>query len=104
EGVEGGMEHERGVRAVLSEPAARPVPDITRDELLELIRRLSTAAGEEHEQIFWLRLLEANVPDKRISGLMFWPGDYFGDGNNSRNLSPEEILDIALAAGRQGGA
>jgi hypothetical protein len=72
--------------------------------LLELIRRVSTAGAEEHEKIFWLGLLEANVPDKRISGLIFWPGEYFGDGNNSRELSPEEILDIALAAGRQGSA
>jgi hypothetical protein len=104
QGIYGGMEHDTWVRAVLSGPAVRPVRDITRDELLELIRRVSTTGAEEHEQNFWLELLEANVPDKRISDLIFWPGEYFGDGNNSRQLSPEQILDIALAAGRQDGA
>jgi hypothetical protein len=96
QGIYGGMDHETWVRCVLAEPAQKRIPDITRDELLELIRRASTAENEEHESQFWLGLLEANLPDSRISDLIFWPGEYFGDGNNSRELSPEQILDLAL--------
>ena len=104
QGIYGGMDHETWVRAVLAEPARKRVPDITRAELLELIRRVVTADGEEHETIFWLGLLETNVPDPRISDLIFWPGEYFGDGDNSRGQSPEQILDIALSAGKEGQA
>jgi hypothetical protein len=98
QGIYGAMDHETFVRQVLSEPAARKVPDITYDELLELLTRVCRAAGVEHEVYFWLRLLEANLPDPRLSDLIYWPGQYFGDGNNARELSPREILDIALAA------
>ncbi len=31
----------------------------------------------------------------RISDLIYWPGEYFGD--NSREFTPEEIIDIALS-------
>jgi hypothetical protein len=92
------MDHETFVRGVLSEPAVRRIPDITYDELLELVTRVCNAAGEEHEYSFWLSLLQANLPDPRLSALIYWPGEYFGDGDNSRQLSPREILDIALAA------
>jgi hypothetical protein len=102
QGIYGGMDHEVWVRNILSEPALKPIPDITRAELLELLRRVMTAAGKEHEINFWLGLLQANVPDKRISDLIFWPGEYFGDGDHSRELTPEQILDIAVAA-RDGG-
>ena len=98
QGIAGGMEHETFVRQVLCEPAARKIPDITYEELLELVTRVSGAAGAEHELHFWLRLLEANLPDPRLSDLIFWPDEYFGDGGSSRELSPKEILDIALAA------
>jgi nucleoside-diphosphate-sugar epimerase len=98
QGIYGAMDHETFVRHVLSKPAARGVPDVTRDDLLELLTRLCNAEGAEHEQQFWLRLLEAKLPDPRLSDLIYWPGEYFGDGDNARQLSPREILDIASAA------
>jgi hypothetical protein len=98
QGVYGGQDHDTWVRSVLAEPFQKPIADITRDEFLELIRRVSAALGKEHEIAFWLGLLEANLPGRRISDLIFWPGDYFGDGDNSRELTPEQILDIAQAA------
>ena len=42
-----------------------------------------------------MRVLEHHL-DPRISDLIHWPGEYFGDGDNSRELSPQDILDIAL--------
>lgn len=103
QGIYESTDHETWVRNIISEPAARKISDITRDELLELVGRVcNPAAWAEHEVFFWLRLLEANLPDPRLSALIFWPGEYFGDGDNSRELTPEQILTIAQAAGKRG--
>jgi hypothetical protein len=58
------------------------------------------ADGAEHEINFWV--LALNIPDPRVSDLIFWPGEYFGDGDNRRELSAEQVVDIALSrAGRE---
>jgi hypothetical protein len=98
QGIYGGQDHATWVRKVLAAPFRKRLPGITREELLELIRRVAQADGEEHEIDFWLGLLAVNIPDPRISDLIFWPGEYFGDGDNSRALSPEQILEIAQAS------
>ncbi len=97
QGVYGGMDHDTWVRNVLCMPFADKQLELSHDEMLEIITRLCTAAGEEHERFFWIRLLETNL-DPRISDLIYWPGEYFGDGNNSREMSPLEILEIAMKA------
>src|SRR5215813_10293748 len=56
QGVYGGTGHDTFVRNLLAEPSVRRVPDVTREELLELIRRLTSAGGTEHEEYFWLKL------------------------------------------------
>ncbi|MGW2633430.1 hypothetical protein ACWC2K_29430 [Streptomyces chattanoogensis] len=68
-------------------PARPRVPDITRDELVEIVRRLLAA---DPESDYYLRLLEANVPHPRVSDLVFHPSD------DLRNASGEEIVDAAL--------
>jgi hypothetical protein len=100
QGIYGGQDHDTWVRKVLAEPDCKRLPDITRAELLELIRRAAECHGEEHEVDFWLKMLAINIPDPRIADLIFWPGEYLGDGDNLRQLTPEQILDIAQAAGR----
>jgi hypothetical protein len=95
QGIYGGTEHDTWVRNVLCVPFAARQLTLSQDEMLEIITRLCTAAGEEHEQFFWIRLLETNL-DPRISDLLYWPGEYFGDGDNSRAMSPQEILETAL--------
>ena len=94
QGIYGGMEYDSWVRNVLCEPFVTATPALTDDEALELIARLTSAGGEEWEQFFWMRVLEHHL-DPRISDLIHWPGEYFGDGDNSRELSPQDILDIA---------
>ena len=94
QGIYGGMEHDSWVRNVLCEPFVTTTPAPTDDEALELITRLTSASGEEWEQFFWIRVLEHHL-DPRISDLVHWPGEYFGDGDNSRELSPQDILDTA---------
>ncbi|MFB7056952.1 hypothetical protein ACFCXT_28020 [Streptomyces vinaceus] len=71
--------------------AARPgrpvVADITRDELVEIVRRLMTASEESDH---YLRLLEANVSHPRVSDLIFHPSSILQDP------SAEQIVDEAL--------
>ena len=95
QGIYGGQDHETWVRQVLARPFQIRLPDITRDELVELCRRVMECDGEEHEIAFWLKMLELNLPDPQVSDLLSWPGEYFGDGNNTRELSPEQVVDLA---------
>jgi hypothetical protein len=68
-------------------PARPVVADITRDELVEIVRRLLTASAESD---YYLRLLEANVSHPQVSDLVFYPSDILQDA------SAEQIVDQAL--------
>jgi hypothetical protein len=56
--------------------------------LVEVTRRICAAEGEEWEHEFWLRLLQASASVPNVSDLIYWPGEFFGDGDNSRPLTP----------------
>jgi hypothetical protein len=96
QGIYGGQDHDTWVRKVLAGPYEYRLTDITRSELIEMAGRVMDAEIPEHAQYFWLKMLELNIPDARISDLFFWPGEYFGDGDNSRELTAEQIIKIAL--------
>lgn len=98
QGIYGGMEHETWVRAMLATQHAGTAIDLSPEECLELITRLMKSDGAEHELIFWVNVLKTNL-DPRISDLIYWPGEYFGDGDNSRQLTPELVLETALKSG-----
>ncbi len=100
QGIYGGQDHDTWVRKLLARRHCRRLADVRRDELIEMIRRVMECDGAEHEIDFWLEMLALNIPDPRISDLLFWPGEYLGDGDNTRVLSPEQVLDIARASGR----
>jgi len=71
------------------------IPDLTRDEIVELIRLASKP--EKPYQDYYLRLLDKNLPNAGISDLIFW---------SDRERTPEEIADEALlrcALWREGG-
>ncbi|MGW5528963.1 hypothetical protein [Streptomyces xanthochromogenes] len=68
-------------------PARPVVADITRDELVEIVRRLLMA---DPESDFYLRLLEANVPHPRVRDLVFHPSDDLEDA------SAAQLVDEAL--------
>ncbi|HEY0726196.1 MAG TPA: hypothetical protein VGD41_19910, partial [Pyrinomonadaceae bacterium] len=74
--------------------------DLTREEMLELVEAICNPKGNLPYSAFWIECLKVNTGDDRISELIFWPGEYFGDGDNARELSSEEILETALAATR----
>lgn len=72
--------------------AARPsrpqVPDITRDELIEIVRRILAA---EDTSDYYVLLLTTNVQHPRVTDLIFWPPPELVDA------SPESIVDAALS-------
>ena len=81
--------------------SSKPIPhDLVYDELLELVSRVYRAEGSKHLATYWIDCLRVNTGDDRIFELLFYPGDYFGDGNNQREMTPREILDAALESGK----
>lgn len=69
--------------------ASNPYPvklnDITKDELIELVRRIEDIETYGNDTGFYLEVLSANIMMPNISDLIFY-----------RNLSPEEIIEEAL--------
>lgn len=59
---------------------------MTRDELIELVKKIAAAEGTEKEIDEMVVLLQKNVPDRRVSNYIFYD-----------ELSPEVIVDKALA-------
>jgi hypothetical protein len=73
--------------------AARPryprVPDITRDELVEIVSRIRTC--QPPDQDWYLLLLETNTAHPAASGLILWPSPEL------ESASAEEIIDAILS-------
>lgn len=71
--------------------------DLSREELLELIRKLCAAEGDEFLQHFWLECLKLNTKNPNFSAIIYWPNVYFGDeAKFNIELTAEEILEMAL--------
>jgi hypothetical protein len=69
-------------------PARPKVPDITRDELVEIVRRIIDADSDTD---YYVLLLTTNVVHPRVTDLIFWPPPELEDA------SPERIVDTALS-------
>lgn len=74
--------------------------DISRAEMLEMLQHLLQPKRGELRHGYWLACLARSTGDQRISDLIYWPGEYFKDGDNSRDMSAEAILRVAEASGR----
>ena len=60
---------------------------LSRDQLVELVRRIMNAEGTEDEIDAWQDLLERNLLDPNVSDLIFYP---------DREMTAEEIVERAL--------
>jgi hypothetical protein len=91
-------------RRVLYQQAIRPVPDIIRAELVEVVRR--AMAADPGDEAYFV-VLEANEPTGRAYHYVYWPPDYdesTGTWGGGRPMSeyaptPEQIVEWALASG-----
>lgn len=61
---------------------------LSRLELIELVEKIMKSNGTEEEIDNMIEELERNVPHPEVSDLIFW---------NEEELTPEQIVDIALA-------
>jgi hypothetical protein len=100
QGIYGGQDHHTWVRKILGQPYEKRLENVSKSELVELARRVMQAEGSEHAIDFWLSMLEINIPNSRISALIFWPGEYFGHEDYPQELSPEQVIEIALRDSR----
>jgi len=67
---------------------------LSRDELVELVRKIMNFEGTEKEIDESMDILEKNVADPQVTGYIFWPSRYTSP---PRELSAEEVVDRALS-------
>lgn len=96
QGIYGGEEHERYVRRVLTAQLITTDSSIDRDELTEMFKRITENPLDDAYLEFVFSKIDKTLGDAQISDLVFWPGNYFGDGDNSRELTPEQMADAVL--------
>lgn len=105
QGVYGSENHANFVRRVLRNQRIKPVPDVTREELVEIVRRAMKPDRDGLHEAY-MAVFECNVPRPHASNLIFYPADY--DSNNDTwgggkpigdyDPSPEQIVDFALTS------
>lgn len=61
---------------------------LTFNELVELVNKICNPKLSDEEVSEYIEILEDNVPHPAPSDLIFW---------NEEDLSPEEVVEIALA-------
>ncbi|WP_405388004.1 bacteriocin immunity protein [Streptomyces sp. NBC_01102] len=67
--------------------------DLTRDQLVELVRKIMADHGTEEEVDRLVEILEASVPHPRVLNLIYHPDmEGFTGG-----LTAEEVVDTALS-------
>ena len=104
QGIYGAEEHETWVRRVLVQQVVRPVVDVTRSELAEIVRRAMPGNGYEDYEAY-MAVFDANVPLPGASNLIFYPYDpatnTWGEGweMGEYDPTPEQIVEWALAPG-----
>ncbi len=61
---------------------------LSKKELVELVNKVCNPKLSDEEVSEYIEILEQNVPHPAPSDLIFW---------NDEDLSPEEVVEIALA-------
>lgn len=75
--------------------------DLTKQELLEATVVVCTDASDPIRTNYLLKCLALNTGDEHVSDLIFWPDQYLGGKYEGLDLEPEQVLEIALATGRE---
>ncbi len=96
QGIYGGEEHEDYVRRVLIRQLATAVPTLDRDQLTEMFTRITENPSDEAYLEFVFSTIEKTFGDAQVSDLVFWPEQYFADGDESREMTPVQMADAVL--------
>lgn len=78
--------------------------DLTKEEMLELLDSVCSVKGTQDRSEYWLKCLVASTGDPKLSDLIYWPDQYRNGEYADHDLSPDEILEIALRHGNRGDA
>ena len=86
------------VAARLALPADLRAGDLSRAELVEIVRRAMPRDDlyDEENEPYWTALFEANVPRPGAANLIYHPPDGTADPA-TWNPTPGEVVDLALA-------
>lgn len=104
QGIYGGEDHIDWVRRVLNSRVITPVRDVSRDELIEIVRR-AMPQNRHPDAEAYMAIFDANVPRSKASNLIFYPPDYDSATNTwdggrmmgEYDPTPEQVVDWALA-------
>jgi hypothetical protein len=77
--------------------------DLSESEMLELLQAVCSVQGTQDRCEYWLKCIEQNTGEPELIDLIYWPDRYREGAYDGHDLSPEEILKIALQHGRGGG-
>ena len=96
QGIYGGERHENYVRRVLMRQRSKAVPTLDREQLVEMFKRVLENPGDDAYPEFVFGTIEKTLGDDEVYDLVYFPGEYFGDGDDSRVLSSEQMADAVL--------
>lgn len=93
-----GSEDASAVAAELTRERDLEVPDITREELIEIVRRLTPTDElfDAENEPYWVALFEANTPRPNAANLIYYPPDDHPD-DASWKPTPAQVVDLALS-------
>ncbi|WP_038013818.1 hypothetical protein [Terasakiella pusilla] len=77
-------------------PRAVHVPDLSREELVDITQRAMNVGSWDCE--YYMELLDVNVPLEGASNLIFYPPEDYKGEISEYDPTAEEIVDIATAA------
>jgi hypothetical protein len=106
QGISGAEYHADWVRRLLHREQTNPAADVTRDELVEIVRRAMPQNGYPDYEAYMV-VFDANVPRPKASNLIFYPPDYddatntWGGGRmmGEYDPTPQQIVDWAFVTG-----
>ena len=96
QGIYGAEEHIDYVRRVLTDRATQALPGLERDVLATMFAKVLADTCDNAYLQYVFTTIKKTFGDNQISDLVFWPGEYFGDGDNQRELTPELMADAVL--------
>jgi hypothetical protein len=96
QGIYGAEEHIDYVRRVLTDGATEAFPGLDREGLTTMFAKVLADPCDDAYLQYVFSTIKKTFGDTQISDLVFWPGEYFGDGNNHRELTPELMADAVL--------
>lgn len=86
QGIHGAERHEAWVKRVLYGQLIRAADGVTRDELIEVVRRAKPSGGSFAEHEAYLAIFDANVALPDASNLIFYPPAELGDDPDPERL------------------